>query len=51
MNKGLNYRLKIKFFSIFPTLFCNKKACLQTGSQQICVAEWIVLVQRDVNLQ
>ena len=51
MNKGLNCRLKIKNFAIFPTLFCNKKACLQTESQQICVAEWIVLVQRDVNLQ
>ena len=25
MNKGLNCRLKIKYFSIFPTLFCNKK--------------------------
>ena len=30
MNKGLNCRLKIKNFTIFPTLFCNKKACLQT---------------------
>ena len=50
MNKGLDCLFKIKHFTIFPILFSNKKACLQTGSQQIGIA-WIVLVQSDVNLQ